>query len=92
MAAIVRCLQMPDARVPRRREEASWGGFGAEQLRVLPETLEHEVGAEYRALGSRLIRCPHLHLMPPAYRHTLRLVAVQAGMGGWVFRGVQVVF
>ena len=83
---------MPDARVPRRREETSWGGFGAEQLGALPDTLEYEVGAEYRALGSRLIRCPHLHLMPPAYRHTLRLVAVQAGMGGWVFRGVQVVF
>ena len=91
MAAIVRCLQMPEDRVPRRCEEASWGGFDAEQFRALPETLEHEVGAEYRALGSRLIRCPHLHLMPPAYRHTLRLVAVQAGMGGWVFRA-QVVF
>ncbi len=71
-----------DARVPRRREEASWGGFGAEQFWVLPETLEREVGAEYRAC---LIRCPHLHVMPPAWRHTLRFVAVQAGMGGWVF-------
>ena len=63
----MRCLQMPEARVPRRCEEASWEGFEAEQFRALPETLEHEVGAEFQALGSRLIGCPHLHLMPSAY-------------------------
>ena len=53
LEAIVLCLQMPGARVPRFCEKALWAAFGPEQLRALPETLE--VGGEFRALGSRFI-------------------------------------